>query len=110
MKKIIATSISLLLFIPLLSYAEESKKIDPIEVCSTFEELAGLIMEHRQLGTPMSKIMKILGSDKIGRKIVVDAYEETRFSTESYQKKSIENFKNKWFLSCFKGLSKQKNE
>jgi len=52
MKKIIATLTSLLLFTPLSSYAEESKKIDPTEVCSTFEELAGLIMEHRQLGTP----------------------------------------------------------
>ena len=106
MKKIIATLTSLLLFTPLSSYAEESKKIDPTEVCSTFEELAGLIMEHRPLGTPMSKIMKVSGSDEIGRKIVVDAYERSRFSTESYQKKSIENFKNEWFLSCFKELSK----
>jgi len=54
----------------------------------------------------MSKIMKVSGSDEIGRKIVVDAYERSRFSTESYQKKSIENFKNEWFLSCFKELSK----
>jgi len=63
-------------------------------------------MEHRQLGTSMSKIMKLSGSDEIGRKIVVDAYENPRWSTESSIKKSIENFKNKWFLSCFKGLSK----
>jgi len=100
MKKLTILLFSIL--ISFNSYAEETEKEDVMETCSLYEELAGSIMTHRQSGTSISKIMKIVGNDELLQKMIVMAYEESRWGVEDNQKKSIENFKNKWFLMCFK--------
>lgn len=91
------------------SYAEVPSKKDPVSVCGSVEKLAGVIMENRQSGTSMSHLMKIAKDTKMAEEMIIEAYEQSRFSTESFQKKSIENFKSRWFLKCFKQLKSTTN-
>jgi len=108
--KILSTLLLSVFFGTHLSYAEEPAKTNTVELCSEVEELAGVIMERRQSGAPMSLLIKTAEGNEVAEKIIIEAYEKSRFSTESYQKKSIENFKSRWFLKCFKGLKALKNK
>jgi hypothetical protein len=109
--------LSFLIAYPVLSYAEEKSIPSKTEQCTEIELLANTIMTVRQAGVSMSKIMKSINTvelisendilmNELGTTLIVEAYEMSRFSSESYKKRAIEDFSNKAFLTCFKTLSK----
>ena len=74
-----------------------------IDVCNAEEKANGTIMEMRQMGVEMSKIMKVLKTQaEIDR--VIDAYEVPMYNSKKYQQKKVVEFKNKHYLICVKAL------
>lgn len=72
--------------------------------CTTVSQLAGSIMELRQMGEPMQNlIMNEDGraSSSETNRLVLLAYEEPRFSTVKSVKNSIQDFSNEAFRHCY---------
>jgi hypothetical protein len=78
-------------------------------VCTKLSQLSAQIMKNRQAGTPLSGMMEVTSKstnaevNRVTRKILLLAYDEPRFGTESYQQRSINDFSNKIMLACLKG-------
>lgn len=70
--------------------------------CETIEFMAEKIMESRQSGVSMTKMMSIEGGGALARTLVMIAYKENRWSTPENQAKAITKFKNKAALECYK--------
>jgi hypothetical protein len=99
----------LLLLLQSTSNAEGVSREKALKTCTQIERIAELIMEHRQAGQSMSKLLKLSPPGiKTMDAIVIDAFEKPRFSVQSNKAETIENFKSKWFLSCYKGMTKDK--
>jgi hypothetical protein len=78
------------------------------DFCAQFEQLATAIMYARNNGAPMSKAMKVAGGNSIVRKMVVDAYDQPLYQTESVVKAQQKRFVNKWTVWCYDSLMKGK--
>jgi soluble P-type ATPase len=81
--------------------------------CKSHSYLAGEVMNSRQSGQQMAAVIDIVKAEadnsrlvQLAQLIVVDAYESPRFSTENYKARAISEFKNKWYLRCFKAQNK----
>lgn len=70
--------------------------------CNSVSELAEVIMEHRQAGTDMAKIMGTAQEDAT-RQVIIMAYDSPRFHTERNQQRAVQDFKNDAYLACIKG-------
>jgi len=85
---------------------------DYLSVCGEIAGTAEVVMQSRQDGISMSKIMQVLDSNaemdestkKLMRDMLIAAYELPRFSTEKVKKETIENFRDQYYLGCVKGL------
>lgn len=79
-------------------------------LCPTFGNLAEKIMEARQSGVSMSKLMATTDNvDEDGelmasivRTLIQAAYEEPRYSTEEFIARSVEDFRTKVEVECYK--------
>lgn len=104
MKTIIILITLLLTFNVNASEKYSSKKL---EHCETVAEISKNVMDFRQSGIEMSKILKakgFAGSDTLKR-VVIMAYEEPRL--ESLKEKMTIDFKNKIHVLCLKEFSFQ---
>lgn len=81
-----------------------SNKIAPHSECDSISKLAENIMNNRQHGTAMSKMMQIAEDNKLIQAMVISAYEKNRYSTEEVQTKIIEEFRDDAHLQCVKAL------
>jgi len=72
--------------------------------CERVGILATSIMEARQSGAPMSELMKIADGNKLLQLMVVQAYEEPRFSSDRYQQNATNDFRAEWELACYKAM------
>lgn len=76
------------------------------EFCADQSELASAIMKLRQMGVPVSKMMKAANtsSDPLLRKVLVSytelAYERVRYSTKEYQQKAVVDFGTEVYNMC----------
>jgi hypothetical protein len=77
------------------------------EVCANLGEYARTVMESRQLGVPLSKVMAVVKDADIPKKIALDAYEQPRFQSEEFRQTAIEDFGNKWETLCYRVRSKK---
>lgn len=104
MKRIAA--ISTVLLIALNAHGKDDKSSTD-GLCTSVSTTAAEIMKARQNGVPMSKLIEIFKKDDaaIFRRLTISAYESPRYSTESIQEKSIQDFENKAFLDCYKATS-----
>jgi hypothetical protein len=71
------------------------------KVCEGVGAAAETAMKARQAGVPMSAVMSHAGTTEILQKIVIDAYSVTRYGTDEYQERAVQEFRNKWELACF---------
>ncbi len=69
------------------------------EICSLESDVAGLIMEARQYGVPMPKVMSQV-SDSF-KHYVVSAYKDPRWSTEKRKQSSMGEASSNAYLRCF---------
>ncbi|MBC6408011.1 MAG: hypothetical protein GDA40_07770 [Rhodobacteraceae bacterium] len=107
-----AASASVPVFRPSAGEAGDSEKQ---QFCEMFEAFARLVMEHRQDGFPMAKVVKIILAapggggapkevSKLARSAVIEAYDRHRWDDDDqkkYRKEAIEDFANDMSLKCF---------
>lgn len=97
MKKLI--SVAIIAIMATTTMAKENK----IEVCKEYANLAEIIMEHRQTGTPVFEMMEIASKTKVkalAEHLIINAYDVHIFDTKKYQDKIIKQFKNDSFIKC----------
>jgi hypothetical protein len=76
-------------------------------VCVALGEYSRTVMDARQTGVALSKIMEIVKGDAIHTRIVLDAYEQPRFQTEEFRQTAIQDFGNKWETVCYRVRGKK---
>ena len=85
-----------ILCMPLLVYAAETTS-----QCDDVQEVARLVMEARQLGAPLSEIYSE-DVPEIMRVIVLSAWHERVYSTETGQAMAIGTFADAWKSECIR--------
>ena len=93
MKTLTATTLALLMALSAPALAKPAS-------CEQIAELAKSIMTARQKGVSMVEMMGEDGS--LTEVIVVDAYEEGRYRVEANQQRRIADFRDEWFMVCYK--------
>ena len=83
-----------ILLMPLLVHAEETPS-----QCDDVQEVARLVMEARQLGAPLADIYSE-DVPEIMRVIVLSAWHERVYSTETGQAMAIGTFADAWKSEC----------
>jgi len=85
-----------ILLMPLLVYAAETQS-----QCDDVQEVARLVMEARQLGAPLAEIYSE-DVPEIMRVIVLSAWHERVYSTETGQAMAIGTFADAWKSECIR--------
>lgn len=92
-----------------VSAAEPATK-DMLEKCASISKLAEAVMTKRQDGVAMSELMKVASDgpepDQMLVRMITSAYEQRRYYTPESQKRSVEDFRDQFYLGCmqrFKG-------
>jgi len=85
-----------ILLMPLLVYAAETPS-----QCDDVQEVARLVMEARQLGAPIAEIYSE-DVPEIMRVIVLSAWHERVYSTETGQAMAIGTFADAWKSECIR--------
>lgn len=94
------TKILLVSFLTIMAISAHAD--DYREMCNSLSEAAKSTMERRQEGVSMRKVMEIAKGNKLLESVVISAYDSPRYSTEEMQARSVEDFRDKWYLECIK--------
>lgn len=70
------------------------------ETCTLIGQVAAVIMEDRQDGVDMSKLMEIAEA-KLLQRMVIFAYETPRYPSEGYKRKAVQDFANEAMAACY---------
>lgn len=101
--------IAAMLFVPTIAFSEEQPASKEI-VCNSLGALAKVVMENRQMGVPLSKMLEVPAKMQeeslanITTAIILEAYDSPKFSGKQYQQEAAEEFSNKVVLECWKNL------
>lgn len=74
------------------------------EFCPRVESMSRAIMESRQVGVPLVKLLEL--QKRVGpatewaRPIMMMAYHKPRYRTEEFQQREIDDFAEEMFLMC----------
>lgn len=71
------------------------------QTCSELEDTAVEVMNARQSGVPISKVMALLDNDLFHR-IIIDAYDQPAMRTPENAHRQRAEFGVKWALFCIK--------
>jgi hypothetical protein len=107
MKKILLAAV--------FTVSAEALEPDWLDVCGQFAEISGGIMQARQDGIEMKKIITAINQTDGSQsqldmardmtKITIAAYEIPRYQTEEKQQSVVTEFKNEVFLKCTKQIT-----
>lgn len=98
MKKFCAMTLAFVLGgIVLEAHAQDA---EDMAYCAEVSSLAESMMDHRQKGTGMAKMMEVAGELLLAREMVIMAFEQPAFSTPDYQRKAVRQFADEWYLAC----------
>ena len=80
---------------------------DKADPCSDMGELAETIMRLRQDGVALSSMLATLTkmdleSEDFLRDMTIEAFEETRWRTNESKHRAVQEFRERWELSCYK--------
>lgn len=85
-------------------------------LCQEVGSLAVTIMKARQIGVPMSEMMKAMNikgaqpeKNELARYIVAEAYKKPAYSTKKAQKRAQDDFRNEQELICYENMKKIRN-
>lgn len=76
------------------------------DVCVQVDALAQSVMEARQAGVQLSRMISIAkqtGTYDLIKPLIIAAYDRPQFNGEAYQRKAVNEFKNQVYLECIKG-------
>lgn len=76
-------------------------KAETNDVCPLFYQVASVIMEARQEGVPMPKMMDIFKENAPAIELIKIAYSKSRYHTKSVQRDVINNFANEVAVACY---------
>lgn len=89
---------------PLMAEGLGGDEMNTDELCDGLSSLSEKIMEARQAGVSLSNALGIVQTEAT-RMIVMDAWESPRYSTESVIQREIEDFRDRWHLTCLRAMS-----
>jgi hypothetical protein len=94
----------LLLSFSLFTYSQSE---DHLAMCESLKGLATVIMQNRQQEVDLSKMINLAQESEEPFKsammeLIIIAYEEPAYSSESYQLNSVKKFSNSVYLECIK--------
>lgn len=69
--------------------------------CAYVGDTAEALMEARQRGVSITRIMEIVDGSTLHELIALEAWNEPRYSTASYQKRAIDEFRDFWVVYCY---------
>ena len=92
--------------------SRDSQQQDLIKVCKNMGEYARTVMEGRQNGVPMSKLIDLAASSDAStgptmQQIIIEAYDHPRMSVEANKATATVDFENKVYLECIKVMLKK---
>ena len=90
------------------SESEDEQKKSMVELCASSANLAKTIMEVRQNGGEMFKLLEVANGDELAEKIVIAAFDEPLYSTEEYKKRAAREFSNEVMLICMKSVNESR--
>lgn len=96
-----------LLLIAVAACTAPEKPEDMDAICESAGLLAESIMEVRQAGGSLSSMMEPSDSQSPGfreihRAMIIEAYDEPGYSSESVRQRVIADFRDRWHLLCLK--------
>jgi hypothetical protein len=94
-------------FLPILALvsAPAVTQPDPTQNCPLIGEIAASTLIAYSVGVPMAEMMEIADGDKLLIAIIMDAYDEPRYSTDEVIAEATFDFRNRWEHACFQELS-----
>ena len=98
MKKLL---IGLILSVAMSAPAFAGDHVISRQTCSELEETAVEVMNARQSGVPISKVMALLDNDLFHR-IIIDAYDQHAMQTPENAMRQRTEFGVKWAVFCIK--------
>lgn len=78
-----------------------------IGLCASLGQLAGLIMDNRQLGASMAEQMTAIGDNparEIIFRVIRDAYDIPRFATEHHQRRAAQEYRVEVEAACIRSV------
>lgn len=97
--KILKVSIFLMGCITAVANADEG---DWRVMCEAAAEIAETIMERRQTGTSMAKMIEVADDNELVEQIIIAAYDSPRYSTDRIQQRAAAEFRDEVYLQCVK--------
>ncbi|MCK2183538.1 hypothetical protein [Halomonas getboli] len=70
------------------------------EICSSISETAETVMRARQNGASMREMMGRVGDNSLLHTMIMEAFQDPRFSTEPMQNRWVLRFSNNYYLQC----------
>lgn len=92
-----ASIATLLLVNPAASYAVTTQ-----EMCESQEQMANTIMQARQTGVPLQRMLDLANGDAVIKAIVRMAFTKPKFTSEKYKGNAADQFANEIYLLCMK--------
>jgi len=90
---------------PALASDDRQQALDTF--CSSISTLATSIMRSRQNGLPLTTLMDVVAlkskeamTGDMARRMILQAYDQPRFSTDSYKARAVIDFANEAALEC----------
>ena len=105
MKPYLALAVLAFAFLPQASTGKEKPAPTQEQLCEIEGSLAKVVMDGRQLGFELSGMLKMVKTAPGGsREMVLQAYEEPRYSTKAMQQRTITDFADNWLLRCLRAI------
>tara|TARA_Y100000768_G_C23933923_1_gene661608 strand:+ start:464 stop:784 length:321 start_codon:yes stop_codon:yes gene_type:complete len=104
--------IKLILILVAFSSHTFSISEEAMNLCSSFRDMAETIMTNRQNNLSMSGMMEIAMEQDdsvkdIAMTIIVEAFEQPAYSSESNKQNAVAEFSNNVYLECYKAFKDQ---
>lgn len=75
--------------------------------CKELGDLAHVIMKYRQKGGELSNLIEKIGSDSAAiRTMILDAFSQPRYHSETVQQTAAVDFRNRYEAACYSSKSK----
>ncbi len=96
--KTLLITLAICLFLSAPSQAETWQ-----ETCASIGNFAETVMENRQAGVSMAKMMELTDTELL-QEIIINAYSSPRYSVERNQKREVADFRDRWYLECVRNM------
>lgn len=93
-------AIKMIALAALLPLAAQADTITAEYCNDTLAPLTEAVMKGRQNGVSLGEMMKIAGDSESMQSIVMAAFKQSAYNTESVKDKVIRDFRDEWHLAC----------